>query len=78
MFDFGSTSTKFRSESFGSRRGGMIVVRMVFRKVSASSLTGMSVSRATSATSGQDPPWLRAYLSRLDSKSVVVTTTLPR
>ena len=56
-----SLGTPLRKASFGSGRGGMMVVSIVFRKFTASSLIGMIVTRATSSSIQAGAPLLRAY-----------------
>jgi len=55
-----------------------MVVRIALMKLMASSLTGSSVSRPTSATINHDAPWWRAYSSTLVSNTAVVAARLPR
>ena len=61
-----------------AERGGMIVVRMVLRKLTASSLTGSMVTRQTPSIISGDAPLLRAYARRLASNSAVVNARVPR
>ena len=73
-----SLGTPLRKASFGSGRGGMMVVSIVFRKFTASSLIGMIVTSATSSSVQAGAPLLRAYARMLASNSAVVTARLPR